>query len=400
MKKIKMVFIIMSFMLVACSKSTTHTTRDPSSNDDPWTDWSRGKSQTAGLLILKRIREELLDHNIYDPHIDYKGYGNKICDLSKIGYRSADGTCYDTNNPYVGAAGVAFGRNIAPEFIDYTSHQKMMTPNPSLVSEAFFTRDKFKPVPFLNMLAASWIQFMNHDWLAHGKNDETRSHKVMNGHGKIEKVEHTKKNTTSASSYRKEYGKTTINEVTHWWDGSQIYGSNFKTQKKLRAFKLGKMKMVKKNGQEFLPKNTKLNTKRNKLNRGHEVTGFGDNWWVGLSMLHHLFVKEHNHIANMLYKKHVMKKKKNGLWVWNQKTKLGKTFFGITKDQKNIRYFNDKELDEHIFQVSRLINAAVMAKIHTIEWTPAILDNQVLRKGMYTNWYGLANPATWTSRLC
>jgi hypothetical protein len=57
MKKIKMVFIIMSFMLVACSKSTTHTTRDPSSNDDPWTDWSRGKSQTAGLLILKRIRD-------------------------------------------------------------------------------------------------------------------------------------------------------------------------------------------------------------------------------------------------------------------------------------------------------------------------------------------------------
>jgi hypothetical protein len=27
-----------------------------------------------------------------------------------------------------------------------------------------------KEVPFLNMLAAAWIQFQNHDWINHGEN--------------------------------------------------------------------------------------------------------------------------------------------------------------------------------------------------------------------------------------
>ena len=34
-----------------------------------------------------------------------------------------------------------------------------------------------------------------------------------------------------------------------------------------------------------------------------------------------------------------------------------------------------------LFQVARLVNAAVMAKIHTIEWTPAILPNRLARHG-------------------
>ncbi|KAJ3296195.1 hypothetical protein HDU76_006753, partial [Blyttiomyces sp. JEL0837] len=46
--------------------------------------------------------------------------------------------------------------------------------------------------------------------------------------------------------------------------------------------------------------------------------------------------------------------------------------------------------DERIFQKARLINAAISAKIHTIEWTPAMLAEKVLTAGMFTNWYGSA----------
>jgi hypothetical protein len=45
--------------------------------------------------------------------------------------------------------------------------------------------------------------------------------------------------------------------------------------------------------------------------------------------------------------------------------------------------------DEPLFQTARLINAAVMAKIHTVEWTPAILPNHTLADALATNWYGL-----------
>jgi hypothetical protein len=36
-----------------------------------------------------------------------------------------------------------------------------------------------------------------------------------------------------------------------------------------------------------------------------------------------------------------------------------------------------------------MINCALMAKIHTIEWTPAILAHPTLQVAMSTNWWGL-----------
>ena len=43
----------------------------------------------------------------------------------------------------------------------------------------------------------------------------------------------------------------------------------------------------------------------------------------------------------------------------------------------------------------RLINTAVMIKIHTIEWTPAILNNTALRTGMRVNWGLDPGKETW-----
>lgn len=45
--------------------------------------------------------------------------------------------------------------------------------------------------------------------------------------------------------------------------------------------------------------------------------------------------------------------------------------------------------DKRLFNVARLINAAITAKIHSVEWTPAILPNQGLDMGLNANWYGI-----------
>ena len=45
--------------------------------------------------------------------------------------------------------------------------------------------------------------------------------------------------------------------------------------------------------------------------------------------------------------------------------------------------------DARLFNIARLVNAAVMAKIHSIEWTPAILPNEALNLGLNSNWYGM-----------
>jgi hypothetical protein len=44
--------------------------------------------------------------------------------------------------------------------------------------------------------------------------------------------------------------------------------------------------------------------------------------------------------------------------------------------------------DERLFLTARLINAALSAKIHTIEWTPGILNCDALKIAMNANWYG------------
>src|SRR5579871_4588863 len=45
---------------------------------------------------------------------------------------------------------------------------------------------------------------------------------------------------------------------------------------------------------------------------------------------------------------------------------------------------------DQIFDKARLVNCALIAKIHTIEWTPAILAHPTLQIAMGANWWGLA----------
>ncbi|HEX5278272.1 MAG TPA: peroxidase family protein, partial [Fluviicoccus sp.] len=131
------------------------------------------------------------------------------------------------------------------------------------------------------------------------------------------------------------------NHNTHWWDGSQLYGSSKAQSDKIRSFVDGKLKV---NSDGTLPAD---------LLSGKPVTGFNENWWVGLSMLHQLFTKEHNAIAAMLKQKY------------------------------------PTQSDQWLYDKARLINAALMAKIHTVEWTPALIANPVTERAMYANWWGL-----------
>jgi hypothetical protein len=44
---------------------------------------------------------------------------------------------------------------------------------------------------------------------------------------------------------------------------------------------------------------------------------------------------------------------------------------------------------DQIFDKARLVNCALIAKIHTVEWTPAILAHPTLQIAMNANWWGL-----------
>ena len=256
--------------------------------------------------------------------------------------RTVDGTCNDRVKNQMGSQGVRFGRNV-PLAAAYPD-ENIMEPNPRLISQALMTRDEIKEVDFLSYWAAAWIQFMVHDWMAH-KNSETDYHAIpleedddplfaeLGAEMLIAKTEID----PSWSPYE---GTPPgyINRLTHWWDGSQLYGSDPETNQSLRTMEDGKLKLAG-NGRLMVNPET-----------GAIVTGFSENWWLGLQMFHELFVKEHNAIA----------------------------------DQLKAAYPNWD--DNQLFNKARMINAAVMAKIHTIDWTPSILNNATAKLVMNADW--------------
>jgi hypothetical protein len=51
--------------------------------------------------------------------------------------------------------------------------------------------------------------------------------------------------------------------------------------------------------------------------------------------------------------------------------------------------------DDDLFDHARLVTAALLAKIHTVEWTPGILGHPALQIAMRANWWGLQQERLW-----
>ena len=304
-------------------------------------EWYDGPRATAGIKLF-RIREELREKNLHDteePPLETSATppAGEIHNL-----RTADGTYNDLKCPRMGSAGIRLGRNVPIEET-FPDTVNMLNPSPRRVSLELLTRTTFQPATILNVIAAAWIQFMVHDWFVHKKGTWSLTHDVPldEGDGWHERPMRVPK--TPADAPKVEGSKRPpayINENTHWWDGSHVYGSLPAAQASLRAGRDGKV-LVSPSGRLGVDPVT-----------GKEITGFTENGWVGLSLLHALFALEHNAICDKL-------KQHNPLWD-----------------------------DERLFQQARLVNSALLAKIHTVEWSTAILPREVLSTGLRTNWYG------------
>jgi hypothetical protein len=270
-------------------------------------------------------------------------------------FRTANGM-WTTDDPAEGAAGTRFQwQGVSPmSEIRVNRAEDSTLPSVREVSRAFMhCEGERAKAPFLNPLAIWWIQFQLHDWLNHRQLPMSPTDcyrvplaaddpfRVRYGVEELtfRKTQPDVTNTSATEVYQ--------NEVSAWWDGSQIYGSDQQTQDLLRTDPRRPNELLA-DGKMYL---------QGGLLRvdghGREVSGFTRNWGIGLSVLHTLFVREHNYICDLL-------KRANAAWSTDQ-----------------------------LFHTSRLVNAAVMAKIHTVEWTPAVLPTRMLVIGMNTNWNGL-----------
>jgi hypothetical protein len=265
--------------------------------------------------------------------------------------RTYDGSYNDLSDPKMGAVDSTFGRTMKPDY----RPDLFDRPNPITVSRELMYREAFIPARSLNILAAAWIQFQVHDWVNHRRHDlGNPDHDIVlpvPGGGTWRSRENGPQEPAMriagnvVSHYAPDGSPVFRNMTTPWWDGSEVYGDTKDKAESLRNEAFIRL------DDGYLPKDV----------NGVNVTGFNESWWLGLSMMHTLFAREHNVLC-----------------------------------QELLRAYPDWR-PERVYQTARLIISALIAKIHTVEWTPAILATKTIAVGLRANWYGA--PKDWLSQL-
>lgn len=304
--------------------------------------WYENPSLLLQLAALSKARDDLREQNLYE-HEDIRPdleMGEPTPEVERA--RTPEGAWNDLGCPMMGAKGTGFGRNVPIEktVID---RKRLLTPDPREISRKLMARDTFKPAGILNALGAAWLQFENHNWFFHGDGVADRTIDIPLQDGDDFPEDPMRIRETLPLHGEIEDGRPApvfANVETHWWDGSQIYGSGQEKQGKIRTFVDGRIKV---DDDGRLPLSDIP---------GVDLTGMQENYWFGPGLLHTLFAREHNTVVAAIKKAHP-----------------------------------DYD-DQRLFELGVLVVSALIAKIHTVEWTPCVLRHPALQIGMSANWYG------------
>lgn len=265
-----------------------------------------------------------------------KSNGKKY-DTEEFTYRTADGMCNHPADHLVGSQGTFFGRSMPPS----TSSYGLLEPHPVTVATKLLERRKYTDCGCqFNVIACAWVQFMIHDWNDHMEDTEQvvlRAPQDVAAGCPLKSFKFLKTKKLPTGSPDLKFGH--LNSRTPWWDGSVIYGNNKEGMIRVRTFKDGKLRI---SGDGLLEHD----------DSGIPISGDVRNHWAGYSLLQALFVKEHNAICDML--------------------------------KEHYPEFDDEKLYRH----ARLVTSAVIAKIHTLDWTIELVKTDTLVAGMRINWYG------------
>ncbi len=412
-------------------------------NHGTYEEYFRGQNTALSKLAISWPQLRLpREHELFAAA---GGKGPQKCSGEMIRFRTLTGICNDILNPLMGSVGQPFARNIEfestfPELATdevvknrHGDRLKLLKPDPQVISRKLFTRRQTSPnncndsegplatstevncgyqkANHINVLAAFWIQFMTHDWFSHL--EEGRNHGAMIPTGcSTQRINNIETQLTKdeiedlrcrpadridkslvaseapAPTFAVNDGhrlarapKTTLNTVTAWWDASQIYGFNETSQRRVKRDPRDRAKLLLESsgasdaGQSgYLPV-LRASDPQNPQWSGQESVAFPDNWNIGLSFFHNVFAREHNYFVSAFRR---------------QAGAQPEADSGLRDpaQPKNIIRNRDVRNDE-LFDIARLVVAAEIAKIHTIEWTTQMLYNEPFYLAMNANWSGL-----------
>ena len=414
-------------------------------NSGTYLDYVRGRGGVDGAAI--KVWEVL---RLPPGHADYAkvgGDGPQLCQGDLIRFRTLTGICNDIRNPLMGSSNQPFARNVQFEatYPDlgktelarnrHGDRLSLLQPDPQVISRKLFTRTQsdpdrcragqglpgqspeascdYKKAPFFNVLAAFWIQFMTHDWFSHlqeGRNQTELiavgcvSERVGNVERPLSAAEAARLGcrpddradrslvaetadpptfTHQGKTYPARAYRTTRNSITAWWDASQIYGYDDISRRRVKRdpsdpAKLLLLPVGQRAGagerQGYLPRLDAADPIAPEWS-GQEATGFPDNWSVGMSFYHNVFAREHNLFVETFRR---------------QATATPETDSGLRNPARpdHVIAYREVTADE-LFEAGRLVVSAMIAKIHTTEWTTQLLYDEPLYRGMNANWHGL-----------
>lgn len=391
-------------------------------DNSTYEDYVTGRDGVGGpaLKVWPEMRLPA-DHPSYEA---VGGDGEQLCQGELIRHRTLDGICNDIKNPVMGSTNTLFARNVQFETTfprlgrtemvrnRHGDRLGLLEPDPQVISRRLFTRFQedaaacregfgldgyskeascdYHKAPFFNVLAAFWIQFMTHDWFSHlveghnqaeymevGCSDEDAARYGCRPGDRMEKayVADDSEPGTFSHGGREHLARaprTFRNTNTAWWDASQLYGYDETSRRRVKRDPEDPARLLLEEG--YLP----LLQEGDPMNpawAGQEATAFPDNWTIGMSFYHNLFAREHN------------------AFVDHFRSRAAQT----PDDDSGLRDPADPEAvityaevsDDELFEAARLVVAAVIAKIHTIEWTTQLLYDEPLYKAMNANWSGL-----------
>ncbi|MEE8526771.1 MAG: peroxidase family protein, partial [Thermoanaerobaculia bacterium] len=297
-------------------------------------------------------------------------------------FRAIDGSCNNLQFPQVGKAGTALRRYI-PE-AGTVAQDVLGEPSAIAVSNRLNKQEEFNSAAPVSTLAFAWVNFFVHDFYARGNDSFGRPtddfYKLPTGDGKF--VYMSKLATAGEGVH--------LSNVTHWFDGSQVYGSSQEVSDRIRTVEDGKpgaklrfaadgfLPRVAAGGAAMAPafSAAQYETAADSTEEdgeepqedapgngssGREVFLTGDSprssLHIGLLMLHHLWAAEHNYLV----------------------------------DQLRQRY--PQMSAEELFQTARLIVGAEIAKIHTVEWTAQMTFDPVSAEFVNRIWTSRAGDA-------
>ena len=364
--------------------------------------------------------------------------GSQLCKGDLIRFRTLTGVCNDMRNPAMGSTNMPFARNVQFEstFPDlgktelarnrHGDRLGLLQPDPQVISRTLFSRDAYpddakqdvncnlglgtndnaasancayQSASFFNVLAAFWIQFMTHDWFSHLREGANAPEMMKVGcpdakfgcrpddvidKGFVAESGDPSTFTHKDRQYLTRAFKTMQNTNTAWWDASQIYGYDDRSRMRVKRDPNDRAKLLLIAPQSVRPG---AGEKQGYLPAfgpddpiiqqwsGQETAGFPDNWSIGMSFYHTLFSREHNLFVDEFRRL--------------QKA-APDTDSGLRDPSRPGVVIKYRDVtDDELFELGRLVVAAMIAKIHTIEWTPQLLYDEPLFLAMNANWSGL-----------